>query len=257
MLIGTSGWTYASWKGSFYPEHCPRRQRFLEYYAQEFLTTEVNSSFYHLPRVATYEQWAAQVPADFVFALKVSRLITHHKRLVEVEEPWRAFVGRARVLGRRLGPLLLQFPPSFQHDRPRLARFLAAADRQPGPDPPLRLVFEFRHESWFREDIYDLLRRHGAAVCVADSPRYPRREVRTAAFAYLRFHGRTQMFASSYTDAELAQEAQLLKRDVRAGLDVFVYFNNDACGHAVANARKLRWLMEGPKGKGTDRAGVE
>ena len=136
LLIGTSGWTYPSWKGSFYPEDCPR-ERFLAYYAREFPTTEVNSSFYHLPRAATYEQWTAQVPPEFVFALKVSRLITHHKRLVDVEEPWRAFVDRARVLGRHLGPLLLQFPPSFRCDRPRLARFLASACRPAAsaPDP--------------------------------------------------------------------------------------------------------------------------
>ena len=242
LLIGTSGWTYPSWKGSFYPEDCPR-ERFLAYYAREFPTTEVNSSFYHLPRVATYEHWAAQVPQDFVCVLKVSRLITHHKRLAEVDEPWRAFIDRARLLGRHLGPLLLQFPPSFQRDRPRLARFLAAAKR-PGADPHQRLVFEFRHESWFTEDIYDLLGRHGAALCVADSPRYPRHDVRTANFVYVRFHGRTQMFASSYADAELAKEARLLKRAVQDGHDLFVYFNNDACGHAVANARTLRRLME-------------
>ena len=256
VVIGTSGWTYPSWKGSFYPEDCPRR-RLLEYYAREFATAEVNPSFYHVPRAATYEQWAAQVPPDIVFALKVSLLITHHKRLVEVEEHWRAFATNARTLGRHLGPLLLQLPPSFQRDRARLARFLAAVGKQADPDPPPRLVFEFRHKSWFREDIDDLLRRHGAAVCVADSPRYPRRDVRTADFAYVRFHGRTQMFASSYTDAGLAQEARLLKRDVRAGLDVYVYFNNDARGHAVANARSLRSFLEGRTGKRTDRAGVE
>jgi uncharacterized protein YecE (DUF72 family) len=243
LLIGTSGWTYPSWKGPFYPEDCPR-QRFLEYYAREFPTTEVNTSFYHVPRVATYEQWVRQVPPDFVFALKVSRVITHHKRLVEVEEPWQAFIDRARILGRHLGPLLLQFPPSFQCDRPRLARFLAAA-KQAGSDPPLRLVFEFRHESWFTEDIYALLKRHGAALCVADSPRYPRHDVQTANFVYVRFHGRTRMFASSYTAAELAKEARLLKRAAQDGHDLFVYFNNDACGHAVANARTLQGFTEG------------
>lgn len=254
LLIGTSGWAYANWKGPFYPEDCPRR-RYLEYYAQEFPTTEVNSSFYHLPRAATYEQWTAQVPPEFVFALKVSRLITHHKRLVDVEEPWRAFVDRARVLGRHLGPLLLQFPPSFRCDRPRLARFLASACRPAASDPPLRLVCEFRHESWFTEDVYDLLQRHGAALCIADSPRYPRCDVRTAEFVYVRFHGRTQMFASSYTDEELTKEARWLKRAAQDGHDLYVYFNNDARGHAVENARTLRRLMEGRRRKKTQRAG--
>lgn len=243
-LIGTSGWTYPSWKGKFYPEDLPSA-RFLEFYAKEFSTTEVNYSFYHLPRPATYEKWAAQVPEGFIFAVKASRLMTHTKRLVDVEEPWRVFVQNARSLGPHLGPILFQFPPSLHCDRSRLESFLKIA-QQPSPQsPPLRLVFEFRHDSWFTDDTYRLLRQYEAALCIADSPRYPRKEVLTAGFTYLRFHGRTKLFVSCYTKNELAEEAKKIKRYLRDGLDVYAYFNNDAEGHAVANARTLRTLAEG------------
>lgn len=243
ILIGTSGWTYPSWKGTFYPEDLPSA-RFLEFYAQEFPTTEVNYSFYHLPRPSTYQKWVAQVPEEFVFAVKASRLITHVKRLVDVEEPWRVFVKNARALGLHLGPILFQFPPSLRCDRSRLEGFLNIARQAVSKFPPLRLVFEFRHESWFVDDIYRLLSRCDAALCIADSPRYPRRDVLTAGFAYLRFHGRTKLFASCYTKNELADEAKTIDRYLRNGLDVYAYFNNDAEGHAVANARTLRALVE-------------
>lgn len=243
VLIGTSGWTYASWKGRFYPEDLPSR-RHLEFYARVFGTTEVNYSFYHLPRSSTYEKWAAQVPKEFIFALKVSRFITHVKRLADVKEPWQTFVENARPLGSHLGPILFQFPPSFRCDRVRLASFLKYAQQSVTGKDRLRLVFEFRHESWFTEEIYGLLQRHHAALCIADSPRYPRRDVVTADFVYVRFHGREQLFASKYTDAELRKEAQGIKRHVRDGRDVYVYFNNDALGNAVQNALRLKQLLK-------------
>ncbi|SRR5581483_612487 len=246
VLIGTSGWTYPSWKGPFYPEDLPSA-RFLEFYAQEFPTTEVNYSFYHLPRPSTYEKWVAQVPEGFIFAVKASRLITHIKRLVDVGEPWRVFLQNARSLGLHLGPILFQFPPSLRCDCSRLEGFLKIAQQAVSKSHPLRLVFEFRHESWFTDDMYRLLSRHDAALCIADSPRYPRKDVLTAGFTYLRFHGRTQLFASCYTKKELAEEAKKIKRYLRDGLDVYAYFNNDAEGHAVANARTLRALVEGRK----------
>ncbi|WP_447974299.1 DUF72 domain-containing protein [Nitrospira sp. Kam-Ns4a] len=243
-FVGTSGWNYPGWRGTFYPEDLPSR-RYLAFYAGEFGTTEVNYSFYHLPKPQTYANWAAQVPEGFVFAVKASRLVTHIKRLKGVEEPWGKFVEHARALGERLGPILLQFPPSWAKDEMRLAAFLALAQEAAQGKTGLRLVFEFRHESWFVEPVYRLLRRHGAALCIADSPRYPRRDVMTADFAYFRFHGRTKLFASRYTEAELAAEARAMRRFLKNGLDVYAYFNNDAEGHAVANARALKALLVG------------
>jgi len=242
LLIGTSGWTYPSWRGTFYPEDLPSR-RYLEFYAHEFPTAEVNYSFYHLPKPETYAKWAAQVPEGFVFSVKASRLITHTKRLKDVKEPWETFVGNARSLGAHLGPILLQFPPSFRCNQDRLTAFLKIAGLS-----RVQLVFEFRHESWFVEEVYRLLSRHNAALCIADSPDYPRRDVLTAEFTYLRFHGRTHLFASRYSAAELAEEARKIRRYLRDGIDVYAYFNNDALGHAVENARMLRRLLERKKG---------
>jgi uncharacterized protein YecE (DUF72 family) len=150
-------------------------------------------------------------------------------------------------------------PPKQAVEKPRQLR-----SRRPSPcDIPkktflkvadssrVRLVFEFRHESWFTEEVYRLLSRHDAALCIADSPSYPRRDVLTAEFTYLRFHGRTQLFASRYSTGELAEEAQKIKRYLKDGIDVFVYFNNDALGHAVENARMLRRLLERRRGGST------
>ena len=241
--IGTSGWTYSSWKGPFYPDDLSSR-RYLEFYAREFPTTEVNYSFYHLPRPETYAKWTGQVPNNFLFAVKASRLMTHTKRLLDVEEAWRTFVGNALTLGNRLGPILLQFPPSFRKDRDRLSEFLEVARGASTAHSDLRLVFEFRHESWFTDEIYRLLKGHGAVLCIADSPRYPRKDVLTTDWTYVRFHGRNELFASSYTKNELRKEAQKLKRYLRESIDVFVYFNNDARGYAVKNARLLKELLE-------------
>jgi uncharacterized protein YecE (DUF72 family) len=194
-------------------------------------------------RPATYEKWTTQVPEGFIFAVKASRLMTHTKRLRGVEEPWRVFLQNAQSLGPRLGPILFQFPASFRCDHARLGKFLKMA-RTSGPDTDrLRLGFEFRHESWFAGEVYRLLSFHGAALCITDSCKYPRREIITADFVYFRFHGRTQLFTSNYTGAELTEEAKKIRRTVREGRDVYVYFNNDAAGYAIANAWKLTDMM--------------
>jgi uncharacterized protein YecE (DUF72 family) len=242
ILIGTSGWTYVSWKGTFYPEDLPSR-RYLDFYAREFSTTEVNYSFYHLPKPQTYGNWAKQVPSGFVFAVKASRLITHTKRLLGVDQAWHTFVQHAQALGTHLGPILLQFPPSMKRDEARLADFLQGARTPEADAPALPLVFEFRHETWFTEATYRLLQDHGAALCIADSPAYPRRDLRTAEFAYFRYHGRSELFASSYTAGELRAEAEKIERFLGEGADVYVYFNNDVRGYALANARKLKTLL--------------
>jgi uncharacterized protein YecE (DUF72 family) len=240
LWVGTSGWSYATWRGTVYPTTLPPR-RYLECYAQQFATTEINSSFYHLPQPKTCQRWAEQVPPDFIFAVKAPRLLTHTQRLQDGEEPWRRFVQSVRTLGTHLGPILLQFPPSLQREDDRLADFLhmahdAAAD--------LRLVCEFRHESWFTAEIYQLLERYEVALCLADSGLYPRKGLRTTDFLYCRLHGRGELFASSYSARELASLARQLRRYLAAGVDVYVYFNNTMRGHAVDNARRLEALLQ-------------
>jgi uncharacterized protein YecE (DUF72 family) len=252
ILIGTSGWTYASWKGPFYAKDLPSRD-YLDFYTKEFPPTEVNYSFYHLPKRSTYERWRTQVPAKFLFAVKASRFITHIKRLHDAQDAWKLFIENASALGPHLGPILFQFPPSFRIDADRLKHFLQQAQTTADGVGPLKLVCEFRHDSWFTEEIYELLRARGVALCIADGAKYARRDVITADFAYIRYHGRNRMFASDYTDKELTAEAALIQRYKQDGLDVFVYFNNDAMGYAVKNARMLSALLARRRTKPTGR----
>lgn len=239
FLAGTSGWNYSGWRGSFYPEGLPARQ-FLSFYASRFETTEVNYSFYHLPRVSTYEKWKAETPDGFVFALKASRFISHVKRLGHVREPWAEFVRRARALGDKLGPILLQLPPNFhatEENRRRLARLFSY---RISSAQGMRLAVEFRHESCFEEPMLSLLRAHRVALVIAHSSRYPVPEaVSTAPFVYFRFHGPKELFASGYSDVELERWASHAKRFLDQGLDVYAYFNNDAMGDAVPDAQTL------------------
>ena len=239
IWVGLSGWSYANWRGAFYPAALPSRE-YLAFYAREFKTTEINSSFYHFARPQTYERWAAQVPAGFVFAVKANRVLTHTRRLQEVEEPWLRFAAAVRALQAHCGPILFQFPPSFQREAQCLTDFLQLA-RESAAE--LRLVCEFRHASWFTEEIYRLLRRYGVALCLSDSARYPRHDILTTDFAYCRLHGRPELFASPYSEADLECEARQLQTYFDAGVDVYVYFNNTKEGHAIDNARTLLTLL--------------
>ena len=239
LRIGTSGWTYADWRGRFYPEGLKQKD-FLRHYSRHFSTTEINYSFYHLPKTTTYQNWVANVPEDFVFAVKASRFITHIKRLRGVAEEWRTFLERAAALDERLGPILLQFPPSLKFRMDLLADFL----RLSGEMTDVRLAFEFRHASWFDPDVLEALRQFGAALVIAQSERYPQAPgVPTAPFVYLRFHGPGQLFASSYSKAELEPWAERIRRWLGEGRAVYTYFNNDFEGHAIANAKTLEKLV--------------
>jgi uncharacterized protein YecE (DUF72 family) len=239
IFIGTSGWVYGAWKGRFYPPTLPDVQR-LSYYASLFQTTELNYSFYHVPSAETYQKWLKLVPPDFVFALKANRLITHAARLRGVELTWRDFSRGAAELGQHLGPILLQLPPSAARDDAALGAFL---EMTAGMSSRMRLVFEFRHPSWFVANIYRLLIRHAAALCIADGPRFPRVDRLTADFAYLRFHGHRPREAPFYRDEQLVREAGFIKQFAADGIDTYVYFNNDALAHAPANAARLRQLL--------------
>ncbi|HET9613492.1 MAG TPA: DUF72 domain-containing protein [Candidatus Limnocylindrales bacterium] len=225
VWIGTSGWQYADWRGPFYPPSIPQRA-WLESYAERFATVESNNAFYHLPERRTFEAWADRTPADFVMAVKVSRYLTHIKRLADPDEPVERFLDRARGLGPKLGPALIQLPPQFRCDRERLARTLAQFPAD------VRVAVEFRHPSWFTAPIERLLADHGAALCLAD-----RRGVlgpiwRTAEWSYLRFHQGRARPRPAYGDEALAAWARRLASCWAPNEDVFVYFNNDH--HAAA-----------------------
>ena len=186
LYIGTSGWIYGDWEGIFYPENLRPRDK-LQYFSTHFNTAEINYSFYHLPRPETYENWYNQTTKDFTFAVKASRFITHIRRLKDVKTAWEGFAENALHLKEKLGPILFQLPPSFKANEEnvkRLREFL-----KPTSPTNIRLAFEFRHKSWCDEAIYNILKRFNMAWVIADSPRYPKAEVVTANFVYIRMHG--------------------------------------------------------------------
>jgi uncharacterized protein YecE (DUF72 family) len=248
LYIGTSGWAYGTWGEIFYPKKVRSTYDRLTFYSQSFNAVEVNYSFYHLPKPETCTRWAAVVPRGFLFAVKASRYITHVRRLEGVEEAWGKLAASIRSIGDRLGPILLQLPESFHLAPDRLRKFLALVQRDRAT-PHVLPVFEFRHPSWFTEATYDILRKAGAALCIAHSSRYPCVEEVTADLVYYRFHGPKEFFASRYTKQQLQSWATKMHRHMDAGRTVHAYFNNDWHGYAVQNARTLRELLEGKRGR--------
>jgi uncharacterized protein YecE (DUF72 family) len=225
LLVGTSGWQYRHWRQTFYPNGLAQ-SRWLEFYADRFATVESNAAFYRLPEKSTFEAWADRTPDDFVWAVKVSRYLTHIKRLGEPTEPVKRFVDRAEGLGRKLGPALLQLPPQFKRNDERLEETLAEFPRS------MRVAVEFRHSSWWEPEIRRILERHRAALCWADraGPRSPLWV--TTDWAYVRFHhGRAQP-RSCYGRQALATWINRIEGELPDRADSYVYFNND--GHACA-----------------------
>jgi uncharacterized protein YecE (DUF72 family) len=230
--VGTSGWVYKHWREVFYPAKLPQ-SKWLEFYTRHFSTVELNSSFYRLPTEKAFAGWRETSPAGFVYAVKVSRFITHIKRLKEVDEPIDTFLSRAQLLEEKLGPLLYQLPPNMHRNDERLDAFLSLLPSG------LRHVVEFRHDSWLDEAVFAILRRHNVGLCVFDMPDLSCPLLATADFAYVRFHGATGLYYSRYSDDELedwAGRISELARDLDA---VYIYFNNDAEAYAIQNARTL------------------
>jgi len=243
LFIGTSGWVYGHWDGIFYPTELPSKDK-LKYFSQHFKTAEINYSFYHLPRPSTYQKWYSETPADFLFAVKASRFITHIKRLSGVKEAWETFIENALNLKEKLGPILFQFPPSFRatpENIRRLEKFLKCLT--PGVKHGLRFAMEFRHKTWCDKKFYNLLKKYKVAWVIADSPSYPKAEEVTADFVYVRMHGSKVLFTSNYTKKELSSLSQKIKKWLKT-CDVFVYFNNDAMGYAIENAKELLKLCK-------------
>ena len=230
--IGTSGWHYDHWRHLFYPDKLTRA-KWLEFYARHFTTVELNNSFYRLPSEEAFANWRDSSPANFTFAVKVSRFITHIKRLKNSEEPVGTFLGRAKILKQKLGPLLYQLPPNMHRDDDRLESFLSILP------PGLKHVLEFRHESWLDNGVFEVLRRHNVGLCVFDMPGLTCPLVATAEFAYIRFHGSTGLYSSCYSDEELAEWARRLAGLAPEVKEAYIYFNNDAETFAVRNAMTL------------------
>ena len=230
--IGTSGWVYRHWREVFYPVKLAQ-SKWLEFYTHHFPTVELNNSFYRLPTEKAFSNWRQTSPEGFIYAVKVSRFITHIKRLKDVEEPVQTFLERARLLEEKLGPLLYQLPPNMHRNDERLDSFLSLLPKE------LRHVVEFRHESWLDERVFDMLRQHNVGFCVFDMPGLSCPLLATADFAYIRFHGSSGLYYSCYSDEELEDWARKIS-ELAKGLDaVYIYFNNDAEGYAITNAQTL------------------
>jgi uncharacterized protein YecE (DUF72 family) len=237
VRIGCSGWNYAHWRELFYPRGCPPA-RWLRYYAEHFDTVEVNATFYRLPTRKAVAGWVEQSPEAFLLTIKASRYLTHIKRLTDMREGVARFYERIEPLvdSPKLGPVLWQLPESFRRDDERLAGALSAL-------PPGRHCFEFRHASWFDEDVYALLREHGVALVVGDHPKRPfQAHVLTADWTFIRFHYGSRGRNGNYSERELEEWAQRIAAWRREG-DVFVYFNNDWNAYAIRNALALRKLV--------------
>lgn len=235
IRIGCSGWNYQHWRnGVFYPPRCPARL-WLEYYARHFDTVEVNATFYRLPRKDAVARWVEQTPPEFVLAVKASRYLTHLKRLTDLDQGLRRFYDRIEPLveSPKLGPVLWQLPGNFHRDDARLAEALEAL-------PPGRHCLEFRHESWFAGEVYEVLRSHGAALVIGDTPTRPfQAHELTADWTFIRFHHGTRGRDSNYSESELEAWARRIERWATQ-VDVYIYFNNDRNGYAVRNGLWLK-----------------
>ena len=234
LQIGTSGYYYDHWRGVFYPRDLPK-QHWFAYYARHFDTVEINNTFYHLPQAQSFDKWREQAPPHFCYALKFSRYGSHLKRLQEPHASIARFLEGAHRLRDCLGPILVRLPPHWTPDPARLAGFLQTAPRA------YRWAIEFRDPRWLCDEVYTILQRAAAALCIhdliADHPR-----CLTTDWTYLRLHGGSD--GGNYTRLALTTHATQIDQYLADGLDVFVYFNNDVHGYAVQNAADLKRCMK-------------
>ncbi len=234
-LVGTSGWVYRHWQRVFYPADL-RQPRWFGYYADRFCTVEINNTFYRLPSEKAWEAWRDAAPPGFVYAVKGSRFVTHVKRLKDTDAV-ENFTERARSLAGALGPILWQLPPNMKRDDDRLVDFLSALPRD------VRHVMEFRNDTWLQPEVFALLRMHNVGFCAYHMVDRETPLEATTDFAYMRFHGSGRMYGGTYSKEELRSWGRRLRdlpEDVR---EVFAYFNNDAFGFAVENARDLKEML--------------
>jgi uncharacterized protein YecE (DUF72 family) len=239
VRVGCSGWNYADWKGRFYPaERCPA-SRWLEYYAQHFDTVEINATFYRLASRDAVARWVKQTPEDFVFAPKISRYITHMKKLTDMEGPVERFYERIEPLveSPKMGPVLWQLPEWFKRDDGRLAHVLAHL-------PPGRHAFEFRDRSWFDDHVYAELSEHDVALVIGDHPERPFQAYEfTTDFTFIRFHYGKRGRGGNYSQSELGEWSARIA-DWGRERDVWAYFNNDWNAYAIKNAQYVKRAID-------------
>jgi uncharacterized protein YecE (DUF72 family) len=237
--IGTSGYNYKHWRDIFYPKGVAQT-KWLAFYAQHYNTVEINATFYRYFARTVFARWRDLTPDDFRFTLKGPRVITHIKRLHETDEDLERFLDSIQDLRSKLSLLLWQFPPSFKYgvddSTEKLTQFMKCLPRN------IKHVVEFRHKSWFNDAVYDLLNQHGIGFVINDSSRWAAAEVITGDVVYVRFHGPTRLYASSYDTDALTAWAEKIQR-WRKQYDIYIYFNNDFGGHAIRNSAALKDLL--------------
>jgi uncharacterized protein YecE (DUF72 family) len=229
LYVGTSGFSYKEWKGSFYPEDLPASEM-LRYYGEHLSAVEINNTFYRMPRAEMLAQWASQVPAEFVFVLKASQRITHQKRLKEAADSVDYFFRTASTLGGRLGPVLFQLPPNLKKDLPRLVDFLAVLP------PGARAAFEFRHATWFEEDVFEALRARGAALCLAEDEKLETPLAATTGWGYARLR------RQDYVSDDLRRRAESYR--AQPWSELFVFFKHEEGGRGPALAREFAAIFD-------------
>ena len=228
LFVGTSGYAYKEWKGSFYPEKLPDKEMLL-FYGKQFSTVEINYSFYRMPTESALLKWAAEVPEGFRFAMKANQRITHIQRLRGCESTLKRFLEVASVLieGDHLGPILVQLPPNFKFDAPLLEDFLALRP------PAFSFSLEVRHASWYTEETYEVLRKHKTALCLSETDKQTPPEVLTAGFTYARLR------LEDYTPKQITAWRKRFDDWIGQGVDVYVYFKHEDAGKAPAYAHQL------------------
>lgn len=238
VKVGCSGFLFDDWKGTFYPDELSRRQ-WLEYYCKKFQTVELDVTFYKLPEKETFSRWHSETPENFTISLKGSRFITHVKKLKSPLEPLDVFFLRATALKEKFGVVLWQFPPDFKADLEKLRVFLEALSPY-----KIRNTFEFRDKSWINKKVISLLEKNNMGLCISDWPEFLNDLPATTDFVYMRRHGIDGKGASCYNTEQLKADAKMINKFLKQGKDVFIYFNNDAFGHAPNNAEQLRNILK-------------
>lgn len=248
IYIGTSGWSYQSWRGPFFPQEVKVKDH-LRFYAGQFNSTELNGVFYRTPTIEAVRGWREQTPDDFLFAWKASKFITHWKRLTpKCKNSLALMESRLKLLGPKAGPVLFQLPPQFKADRERLASFLKMLSRC------RTYAFEFRDKSWYQDDILELLREHDISLCLSDHRDAPSPWEVTARHVYVRGHGPGGAYKDHYSDKALRAWARDIGKWKRQRRTVFVYFDNDQKSAAPKDALRLLEMLDLAKEKISKRA---
>ncbi len=236
IYIGTSGWLYDHWSGVFYPSGLAKNKWF-DHYKKFFNTVELNVTYYRLPPAKTFESWSRKAPPGFIYSVKGWGLITHRKKLRNVEENLKLFLQRVSILNDHLGVVFFQTPPIMQKDIERLESFLKLLTEYSG----FKFAVEFRHSSWFSDEVKELLLKYGVGFVQFHHPELPCPRWKTANFVYIRMHGKGLLYSGAYDDDDLLELSEYIKSTDAS--EFFVYFNNDAHGFAVKNALRLKEFL--------------